>query len=87
LELKSKLYLPDFLLYDNKGNFVIFEHFGMSSLEYKESVEAKKEEYSRLIQDDPTYSFIFTDENDMWDLKKNLSQKLNGTPLKKPYWQ
>jgi hypothetical protein len=78
---------PDFVIDDLKGNTIIIEHFGMDGEEYNKKRAEKENEYKKLCQEDHTFHFISTDENDIFNLKDKLGKKLNETPLKKVLWK
>lgn len=86
LYLNDKEYRPDFVI--AKGDeAVIIEHFGKDDEEYNKKRDVKIKEYLRLIKGNPNFSFIWTDENDMYNLKDRLGKKLNETPLKRVMWK
>ncbi len=79
---------PDFVLDDGKGHSIILEHFGMDDLEYKKRQDEKIQKYKSLCVKDKTFCFIFTSEDDMFNLKERLGKKLNEeTLLKKALWK
>jgi predicted nuclease of restriction endonuclease-like RecB superfamily len=78
---------PDFVLQDNKGNFVILEHFGMNDKEYLRKKKEKISKYKNLCEKEKNFYCEYTDENDIFNLKDNLGKKLNNTPLKKALWK
>jgi len=78
---------PDFLLYDDKGNNVILEHFGMNTPEYIVKTNRKIEDYKLFCKENPNFTFICTNEEDMYNLKDRLGKKLNMTPLKRALWK
>jgi len=78
---------PDFVLNDEEGNHVILEHFGMNSHEYIIKKKEKIKKYNKLCNEKDNFSFVFTDEDDMFNLKDRLGKKLNDTPLKKAFWK
>jgi len=78
---------PDFVLQDNKGNFVILEHFGMNDTEYLRKKKEKISRYKKLCEKEKNFYCEYTDENDIFNLKDNLGKKLNNTPLKKALWK
>jgi predicted nuclease of restriction endonuclease-like RecB superfamily len=85
LTIKNKEYRPDFIL--EKGDTVIIvEHFGLDDKRYNERRDQKIKEYSKLCED-PNWFFIWTNEEDMYNLKDILGKKLNDTPLKKVRWK
>ena len=77
---------PDFVIDDGKGNYIIIEHFGMDSLEYTNNKHRKIAKYKSLCQKHPHFYCLYTDEEDMFNLKDRLGKKLNETPLKRPLW-
>ena len=82
----DKEYRPDFIICDDKDNVIIIEHFGIDEENYNRKKEAKIKEYEKLCEDEHWF-FIWTDENDMYNLKDKLGKKLNQTPLKKVMWK
>lgn len=78
---------PDFVIDDHKGNLIILEHFGVNEEGYNKKREVKEAEYKKLCENDKSFFFISTDEDDIYNLKDRLGKKLNGTPLKKPLWK
>lgn len=79
---------PDFVIDDGKGNSIILEHFGMDyKKELKIKNENKKELYDDLCEKEEKFYFIFTTEEDLYDLRENLGSKLNDTPLKRILWK
>ena len=78
---------PDFVLQDNKGNFVILEHFGMNDSEYLSNKREKISRYNKLCKKQKNFYCEHTDEDDIYNLKDNLGKKLNNTPLKKALWK
>lgn len=82
-----KEFRPDFVLDDQKGNFVIIEHFGMDNETYNKKRVEKEIEYQKLCKENNSFHFIFTDEEDIFNLKERLGKKLNQTPLKKVLWK
>ena len=85
--IDNKEYRPDFVLDDNKGNSVILEHFGINNRDYNDKTVAKKKQYKKLCDEKEEFFFVFTDEDDMHNLKDNLGKKLNETPLNKVRWK
>jgi len=83
----SKEIRPDFVIDDLKGNTIIIEHFGLDSPEYLKKREEKSKDYRELCAKDSTFYYIFTDEEDMYNLKDRLGKKLNVTPIKKAIWR
>ncbi len=83
----EKEYRPDFVLDDQKGNFIILEHFGMDDEAYNQKRETKEREYKKLCAENKEFFFISTIEDDIYNLKEKLGKKLNDTPLKKPIWK
>ena len=84
--INDKEYRPDFIICDDKDNMIIVEHFGGDGEEYNKKKEAKIKEYGKLCKN-KNWFFIWTDENDMNNLKGRLGKKLNGTPLNKVMWK
>jgi predicted nuclease of restriction endonuclease-like RecB superfamily len=84
--LGEKEYRPDFIICNGESQ-VIVEHFGMDEENYNKRQEAKIKEYEKLCGDNDGWYFIWTDENDMFNLKDKLGKKLNTTPLKKIMWK
>jgi hypothetical protein len=78
---------PDFVIDDQRGNFIILEHFGLADKEYIKKRESKEREYKKLCSENSAFSFICTDEEDMHNLKDKLGKKLNDTPLKRIIWK
>lgn len=78
---------PDFVIHDQKGNTIIIEHFGSNDPEYQKKCDWKRKEYNEFCDKNKNYHFIETDEEDIKNLKDNLGQKLNTTPLQKPIWK
>lgn len=79
---------PDFVLRDEKQNIIILEHFGMNHIEEnKKKNYEKKELYEELCKKEKEFYFIYTTEEDLFDLKEKLGNKLNKTPLKKIMWK
>lgn len=83
----DKEYRPDFVLDDQKGNYIILEHFGMNDEDYNNKRQQKEREYNKLCKENNTFTFISTEEEDIYNLKERLGKKLNNTPLKKPLWK
>ena len=82
----GKEYRPDFIICD-KDNIIIIEHFGMDEDSYNKKKEVKIKEYERLCKENKNWFFIWTDENDIYNLKDKLGKKLNGTPLNRIMWK
>lgn len=79
---------PDFVLEDNKGNYVILEHFGWDGEEYIRKKNEKIRNYKKLCNEKDNFYFIQTDEDDIKNLKDRLGKKLNDeTPIKKTFWK
>ena len=87
LYIGGKDYRPDFVIEDDKGNIVILEHFGWDGEDYIAKKKQKIYNYSKLCDKEDKFYFIKTDEEDIKNLKEKLGKKLNGTPVKKPYWK
>ena len=83
----SKEIRPDFVIDDQKGNTIIFEHFGMETDSYNKKRRKKEEDYKKLCSENQNFYFIYTDKEDLFNLKDNLGKKLNETPLKRPLWK
>ena len=78
---------PDFVIVDQKGNLIIIEHFGMSDSDYQKKRTEKESRYLKLCKENSGIHFVWTDEEDIYNLKDKLGEKLNETPLKKPMWR
>jgi len=78
---------PDFVLYDDKGNHVILEHFGLNDQEYMRKKKEKISKYKKLCEKQKNFYCEYTEEDDMYNLKDNLGKKLNNTPLKRVLWK
>ncbi len=78
---------PDFVIDDQKGSMIILEHFGLSNEEYENKRIQKEKEYLKLCSENSEFHFVWTDEEDMFNLKDRLGKKLNGTPLKRVLWK
>lgn len=78
---------PDFVLLDGKGHYIILEHFGGDDKEYTKRKNEKIQKYTTLCQNNKDFYFIWTTEEDMFNLKEHLGKKLNNTPLKKALWK
>ena len=87
MSLNNKEYRPDFVIDDLKGNTIIIEHFGMDTDDYLKKRSEKEIEYKKLCSADNSFHFVFTDEDDMYNLKDKLGKKLNTTPVKKVIWK
>jgi len=74
---------PDFVIDDDKGNFIILEHFGSE----KSKKEWKIPIYNKFCKENTNYFFIYTDEEDIYNLKDTLGMKFNKTPIKKAIWK
>ena len=83
----DKEFRPDFVIDDQKGNIIILEHFGLNDEDYSKKRIGKEKEYKKLCSENPSFSFICTDEEDMYNLKDKLGKKLNETPLKRIIWK
>ncbi len=84
INIKWKEVRPDFVIDDGKGNIIILEHYWLDSEAYLERREKKENLYSELPQD---FYYIWTEEEDMYNLKDRLWKKLNDTPLNKIMWK
>jgi hypothetical protein len=78
---------PDFVINNKQGKFVILQHFGLDDKEYTNKKEMKIKKYNELCKKEKEFSFIQTDEDDIYNLKDRLGQKLNTTPLRKAFWK
>ncbi len=87
LFINDQRYRPDFVLDDGKGHLVILEHFGGDGQAYLKRKRTKIKEYTALCNQSPEFHFVWTDEEDIYNLKERLGDKLNRTPLKKPLWK
>jgi predicted nuclease of restriction endonuclease-like RecB superfamily len=87
LFINDQRYRPDFVLDDGKGHLVILEHFGGDGPAYLKRKQKKIKEYTTLCNQSPEFHFVWTDEEDIYNLKERLGDKLNRTPLKKPLWK
>ena len=74
LYIGKKEYRPDFIICDDKDNMIIIEHFGMDEENYNKKKEAKIKEYDKLCKNE-NWFFIWTDENDMYNLRDKLGIK------------
>ena len=83
----EKEFRPDFVIDDNKGNLIIIEHFGMNDDTYFKKRSEKENLYKKLCSENPEFHFVWTDEEDIYNLKDRLGKKLNETPLKKHLWR
>jgi len=86
LYIGDKEYRPDYIICDENDNWIIIEHFGGNGEEYNKKKENKIKEYTKLCEDQHWF-FIWTDENDMYNLRDKLGKKLNETPLKRVMWK
>lgn len=85
ITLHGKEYHPDFIL--EKGeHIVIMEHFGMNNDSYNKHKDQKIKEYTQLCANSH-WHFVWTDEQDIYNLKESLGKKLNQTPLKRLRWK
>jgi len=82
----GKEYRPDFIICDGDIQ-VIVEHFGINEENYIKKKEAKIKEYDKLCKEKENWFFIWTDEDDMYNLKDRLGKKLNQTPLNRLMWK
>ncbi len=78
---------PDFVLDDGKGNLIILEHFGLDDRDYLNKKNQKIKDYEKLCKENKEFSFIYTNEEDIYNLKDKLGQKLNKTPLNRVIWK
>ena len=85
LYIGDKEYRPDFIITDG-DNQIIVEHFGIDEENYNKKKEVKIKEYEKLCKDG-CWFFIWTDEDDMYNLRDKFGKKLNGTPLKRVIWK
>lgn len=75
---------PDFVIEDDKGNTIILEHFGSE----KSKEEWKIPLYTKFCKENERCFFIYTNEDDIFNLKDALGMKFNKeTPLKKAIWR
>lgn len=75
---------PDFVIEDDNGNIIILEHFGSE----KSKEEWKIPLYTKFCKENKKCSFIYTNEEDIFNLKDNLGMKFNKeTPLKRALWK
>lgn len=75
---------PDFVIEDDKGNTIILEHFGSE----KSKEEWKIPIYTKFCKENERCFFIYTNEDDIFNLKDALGMKFNKeTPLKKAIWK
>lgn len=86
MELEGKEYRPDFII-EEGDNIIIIEHFGGDGEEYNGRKEEKIKVYEKLCKEKENWFFIWTDEDDMYNLKDKLGKKLNTTPLKRIRWK
>lgn len=86
INLDGKEYRPDFII-EKGDNIVIIEHFGGDGKEYNGRKDEKIKAYKKLCKENKNWFFIWTDENDMFNLKDKLGKKLNETPLKQTRWK
>lgn len=87
MNLANKDIRPDFVLDDGKGNMIILEHFGLEDKEYLKKRKEKSKEYEKLSNEHEEFYFVYTTEEDIYNLKDKLGSKLNNTPLKKIIWK
>lgn len=80
-------YEPDFVIDDEDNNTLIIEHFGMKHKKYAETKEQKKLKYDELCKQDKKTFFIYTEEKDICNIRKALSEKLKNTPFNKVLWK
>lgn len=85
LNIDGKEYIPDFVI-ENGDNQIIVEHFGIDEANYNKKKEAKIRKYEELCKD-RCWFFVWTDEEDMYNLRDRLGRKLNQTPLKRVIWK
>ncbi len=83
----GKEYRPDFIICDDKDNMIIIEHFGIDEANYNKKKELKIKEYEKLCEENENWFFIWTTEEDMYNLKDKLGKKLNSTPLNRLMWK
>jgi len=75
---------PDFVIDDDKGNTIILEHFGSE----KSKEEWKVPLYSKFCKENANCFFIYTKEEDIYNLRDALGVKFNKeTPLKRAIWK
>jgi hypothetical protein len=53
---------PDFVIYDQKGNIIILEHFGFGGDQYNLKKDNKEREYKKLCSQLQDFFFVTTDE-------------------------
>lgn len=83
----DKDYRPDFVIHDDENNTLIIEHFGMNEEKYKTKMMHKIEEYNRLCKERERFYFVYTVEEDIFNLKEALGKKLKNTPFSKTLWK
>ncbi len=86
LTLDNKEYRPDFVIEDG-DNIIIIEHFGLDNDDYNGKMEKKIKAYEKWCEKNKNWFFVWTEEQDIHNLKDTLGKKLNGTPLKKARWK
>ena len=86
INLEGKEYRPDFII-EKEDNIIIIEHFGGEGKEYHEKIDEKINAYKKLCRENKNWFFIWTNEEDMCNLKDRLGKKLNETPLKQTRWK
>jgi hypothetical protein len=75
---------PDFIIDDGKGNLIILEHFGSE----RSNEDWKIQVYKKFCKENPGCYFIYTNEQDVYNLKDCLGMKFNKeTPLHKAIWK
>jgi hypothetical protein len=75
---------PDFVIEDDESNTIILEHFGSE----KSNEEWKIPLYTKFCKENSKCFFIYTNEEDIYNLKDALGMKFNKeTPLKKAIWK
>jgi len=66
---------------------IIVEHFGINEEKYNKKKEAKINEYEKLCKENKNWFFVWTNEEDMYNLKDKLGKKLNTAPLNRVMWR
>ena len=79
---------PSFIIeIPDSDDIIILEHFGLKNRYYTCDVEDKKQRFVELAKKDQRFHFIYTTEDDLFNLKIKLGSKLNNTPLQRPCWR
>ena len=66
---------------------IIIEHFGIDDVAYNKKRDKKIKEYEKLCNENKNWFFIWTTEEDMYNLKDRFGKKLNETPLSRIMWK